>query len=101
MLRKIHELDLIERGALLNSIKAAVRTKDQEVDRIEYTYEWYGFIHEQGAENVFGKGVNLPATGWRSDAIEAHKEELDKQFTQFYAALIIDEIDLASVTLKM
>lgn len=98
----IQKLDLVDRGNLLKSLKASVRTKSgQEVDRVQFSYEWYGRFHEVGASNIFGKGKDLAATNWRSEAINAHIGMLNDDFAEFYAALISDEIKIESTKMEM
>lgn len=101
MAHNISRLSLVDKGNLLRSLKAAVRTRDGFVDRVEFVYEWYGRMHEHGADNIFGKGENIEATHWRSDAITKHKNELDKDFGDFYANLILEEITIDSAKMKM
>ena len=101
MTANIHELDLVDRGILLNSLKTTVRTKQGLVDRIEFSYAYYGKFHEVGADNAFGTGVNLRPTHWRSLAINQNLEMLDKDFAEYYSKLIAEEITLPSITLKM
>lgn len=101
MVANIHDLDLVDRGILLESLKSTVRTKDGMVDRIEFAYAYYGKFHEVGADNAFGSGVNLRATHWRSMAISQNLEMLDQDFADYYASLIAESIELPSVTLNM
>lgn len=101
MVHNIHQLDLVDKGRLLQSLKFSVHTANQEVDRISFSYEWYGVFHEVGASNVFGKGINLPPKHWRNPAIDGNKAELEKDFADFYAELIVEEIKIDSVNLKM
>lgn|SRR3989338_4978725 len=101
MLANIHQLDLIDRGNLLKSVKYSIRTRDGEVERIQFVYEWYGRFHETGVIDGFGKGINIPGTQWRSSAMDASKPELDADFAEFYAALILKEISIDSVKMRM
>jgi len=100
MAENLHQMGLIERGVLLKSLKSTEREKAGLIDRIEFSYEFYGKIWETGASNVFGKGVTLEAKHWRNQAIEELKPALDEEFGEFYAAMIIEEIVLESVKLK-
>lgn len=101
MMMNIQNLDLIDRGVLINSIKAGVRTKYGFVDRVQFTYEFYGKFFEYGAENAFGKGVDLPALHWRNEAISKNMDSLNEDFAEFYASLIADEIDINNVKMEM
>lgn len=98
---KIQQLDLVDKGILLKSLKQSVRTKAGEVDRVQFSYEWYGRFHETGAENIFGTGANLKQTNWRSESIGKHLQELNDEFADFYASMIIDEITIASTKMEM
>lgn len=97
----IQRLDLIDKGNLLKSLKFSVLSKQGEVDRVQFRYEWYGRFHEVGAENIFGTGKNLKATNWRSEAIEAHIGSLNEDFAEFYASMIIEEITIDSTKMQM
>jgi hypothetical protein len=98
---KIQQLDLIDRGVLLNSLKFSVRTKQGEVDRVQFAYEWYGRFHEVGAENIFGTGAALKPTHWRSEAISENLQSLNDDFAEFYQSLIIDAITIDSTKMEM
>lgn len=100
MVANLHEMDLEKTGRLLKSIKSRTVTKQGDIDRIEYAYEFYGKIWETGAQNVFGKGVTLVPKHWRDDAIAQIKPELDEKFGELYASMIINEIFIESVKLK-
>ena len=54
MMQNIKEMDLVQKGNLLKSIKSSVRSTKGEVDRIQFSYEWYGKFHEIGIDNAFG-----------------------------------------------
>jgi hypothetical protein len=101
MQSNINKLSLVEKGNLLRSIKASVRTKEGYVDRIQFSYEWYGRIFENGAQNVFGKGVNLQPKPWRNPAIASELDDLNKDFALYYASLIAESIELEDVKLEM
>lgn len=97
----IQQLDLVDRGNLLNSVKYGVRTKAGEVDRVQFSYEWYGRFHETGANNIFGNGKELAAKKWRSEAIESTIGSLNDDFAEFYAELILDEIQIDTTKMEM
>lgn len=97
----IQQMSLVQKGELLRSLKFSVGTKSGEVDRVNFMYEWYGKIQENGAENVFGKGVSISPNRWRSAAISQHMEKLNDDFSEFYASLIMDELQVDSVKMKM
>lgn len=101
MMFNIQKMSLVDTGKLLSSVKSSVRTKNGFVDRIQFSYEWYGAVHNHGAENIFGKGKRLNANAWRSDAINNNLEGLTNDFQQFYAEMIADEIEIESVQMKM
>lgn len=101
MMFNITQMGLVDRGTLLRSIKSSVRSTNDEVDRISFTYEFYGRFLEKGANNVFGKNVKINAHPWRSLAIEKHKSELDQEFAEFYASLILSEIEVDSTKMEM
>lgn len=100
MAANLHDMDLIDSGKLLQSIKSKTRTKQGDIDRIEFSYEFYGKIFETGAQNAFGKGVTIAPKHWRNQAIALLKPELDEKFGELYASMIIDEIFIESVKLK-
>jgi len=101
MAHNIQQLDLVDRATLLKSLKATVKTKSGEVDRISFSYEWYGRFHEVGATNIFGKGADLPGLKWRSDAISSQMQSLNDDFAQFYADLTIEAITVDSIKMEM
>jgi len=92
MARNLHAMDLVDKSVLLNSLKGAVTTKDSVVDSLTFSYEWYGFLWENGASNVFGKGVDLTPKHWRSEAINAHIEQIDLDYAELYAQMIVQDI---------
>ncbi len=99
---QIQNMNLVDKGALLRSLKFQVGTRAGEVDKVGFMYEWYGRFHEQGAENIFGnQGQKLNQNKWRSMAIENNIYKLNEDFTEFYAALIIEAIEIDSVKMKM
>lgn len=93
----IANLDLVDKGILLNSLKASPRSKGGFLDRIQLTYEYYGFFHEVGVDNAFGKGVVIPKTQWRTMAIEDNIDQLSSDMSMYYAELIIDELKIDDV----
>jgi len=97
----ISSLDLVDKGNLLKTLKFQVKNKKGEVDRIQFSYEWYGRFHEVGANNIFGIGQNIDPKHWRSNAIEQHLKSLDDEFGEFYAQMIIEEVKIDSVKMKM
>lgn len=101
MKMNISRLSLVDRGTLLRSVKSSVRTKQGFVDRVEFSYEFYGRIFENGANNVFGKGVKLETRQWRNPAISQYLGELNKDFAIYYASLIAETIQIEDVKLEM
>lgn len=101
MQANIQYYDLIDRGTFLMSIRSAVLSKDGEVDRLQFTYEWYGKFQQMGVKNAFGKGVSLKAKNWRNSAIEQVRPELLQKFADYYAQLIVQEIEIDSSKMKM
>lgn len=101
MRANLQQNDLADTMNLINSIKAKVVTKNLEVERIQFSYEFYGLIWEKGASNVFGKGVTLNPRSWRDKAIEAIRPELEKDFGELYAEMIINELVIESAQLSM
>lgn len=101
MQSEINRLSLVDKGNLLNSLKVSVFSSNNEVNRITFSYAFYGRFFENGARNVFGKGVSIQPTSWRSKSIELHKQKLDQEFTEMYAQLIAEEINIESVKMKM
>lgn len=98
----IQNMSLFDKGELLRSLKYSVRTKGGEIDKVVFMYEWYGRFHENGAESIFGNsGQRLKENKWRSLAISKTIEQLNEDFKEFYASLIIDEIEIDSVKMKM
>jgi hypothetical protein len=76
-------------------------SKDGEVDRLQFTYEWYGKFQQMGVKNAFGKGVYLKAKNWRNSAIDQVRPELLQKFADYYAQLIVQEIEIDSSKMKM
>jgi hypothetical protein len=88
------QLDLVDRGILLNSLKASPRSKQGFLDRIQINYAFYGKFFETGAQNAFGKGVEIPKTAWRSSAIEQNMQLLNDGMAEFYAELIVENLPI-------
>lgn len=101
MVANLHDMDLVDTGKLLQSIKFKTRYKGGDIDRIEFSYEFYGKIFETGAQNAFGKGVTIVPKHWRNEAIELLKPELDEKFGELYASMILDEIFIENAKMKM
>lgn len=97
----IQYLDLIDKSSLYKSLKFSVGSTYGEVDKITFSYEWYGKFFEMGAENVFGKGVRIKPLHWRKTAIEHYSEQLFQEFADMYAKIMIEEIVLPDVRMKM
>lgn len=100
MTANMHQLDLVDKGTLINSLKLSVRSKNGEVDRLTFQYEFYGAIWENGADNVFGKGIHLNPKKWRNEAMEELRPDLIEEFGEYYAELIIKELSFDNQTLK-
>jgi phage gpG-like protein len=101
MIQNIHSMDLVQKGNLLKSIKSSVRSTKGEVDRIQFAYEWYGKFHEIGVDNAFGKGVKIKKQPWRSMAINQELPQISEDFADYYAQLIIEEIQVDSTKMEM
>jgi hypothetical protein len=101
MMMNIQEMDLVDRAELLHSLKFSVHSKNKEVDRIAFSYEWYGKIQEMGSDNLFGKGVKIDPRKWRSEAIDNNIDSLNEEFAKFYAELIIEEINIDEIKIKI
>jgi hypothetical protein len=101
MMQNIQSMDLVQKGNLLKSIKSSVRSTKGEVDRIQFSYEWYGKFHEIGVDNAFGKGVKIKKQPWRSMAINQELPQISEDFADYYAQLIIEEIQVDSTKMEM
>jgi hypothetical protein len=101
MMFNITKLGLVDKAKLLNSVKSSIRSQQGEVNRVQFSYEFYGRFLENGAKNVFGKGVTLQPKSWRNSALEKNKEMLDEDFSKFYADLIIGEIKVDNTKMEM
>jgi hypothetical protein len=100
MMHNITQMSLVDKATLLRSVKSSVRSESGfagEVSKISFTYQFL----ENGANNVFGKGVNIKAKHWRNNAIEKHKEDLDSEFSQFYAELVLGELHIDNAKMEM
>lgn len=100
MTANMQQMSLVDKGKLMQSLKFGVRSKNGEIDRVSFQYEFYGAIWENGADNVFGKGVKLEPRKWRSEAIEAIAPDLIEEFGEYYAKLILEELGLEDLKLK-
>ena len=98
---RLTDLDLVNRGVLLKSLKAKPVVQHLEVTRLQFSYEFYGAIWENGTSNAFGKGIQLEPRKWRSEAMEGLRADFDQQWADFYADTILKEIELESVQLHM
>ena len=102
MHKQIQEMDLINKGALLKSLKFKTKVKEHTVDFIGFEYEFHGKLQQTGVLNAFGKGVTLPAKTWRSNAYALTVPDLSQEFSDFYGELILAEITpIDSVNLSM
>ncbi|MCH2225385.1 MAG: hypothetical protein MK066_11510, partial [Crocinitomicaceae bacterium] len=59
----IANMDLVDKGILMDSISASPRSKQGFLDRIQFNYEFYGAFFEIGTGS-------LPTKKWRTEAIE-------------------------------
>lgn len=92
----IQRMGLIDKKKLLNSIRASVRADNTgEVNRIQFAYEFYGRFQETGTK----KG--LPSKPWRTPAIQKNKPELNQNFNELYAKMILEELQIESVKIEM
>jgi hypothetical protein len=101
MMQNIQQMDLVDKGNLLRSLKYSVRSTKGEVDRIQFQYKWYGKFHELGVDNAFGKGVKLRKQQWRTNAIQQELPNITADFAKYYASLIIEEIQIDSTKMEM
>lgn len=97
MAHNIHQLDLVDKGTLLKSLKSTPKQNIKGfISHIEFRYEWYGKFYELGAENVFGKGIEIKQTPWRKPAIEKNINELSAEMAEYYGELILQNIGISS-----
>lgn len=101
MQSNIQEMNLVDKGNLLKSIKYGIRSTKGEIDRIQFQYEWYGKFFEIGAEDVFGKGVEIKPKKWRSKAINQELENISEDFAEYYGSLILEEVQIDSTKMEM
>lgn len=100
MMINIQKMNLVDKEKLLRSIKFGVRSTSGEVDRVQFSYEYYGKFHEIGVSDAFGKGVMLPKLPWRSEAMKDGKDEFDQEFADFYADLVSDNLSNETIKFK-
>lgn len=60
MIENVQSFDLVGKSNLLQSIKSRVSTSRGQVDKISFTYAWYGVFHEIG---IAGTGNTFEAGG--------------------------------------
>jgi hypothetical protein len=97
MVQNLRAMGLVDREQLIRSIKYSLKFEYDELSRIQFSYAWYGKFFQSGANNVFGKGIELPATHWRSLAIDQFAAQLGEELSQYYANLIINNIQIEDV----
>jgi hypothetical protein len=99
MAHNIQKLDLVDRGIFLKSLKSSPKQNIKGfISHIEFRYEWYGKFFELGAENVFGKGIEIKSTPWRKPAIEKNINELNAEMAEYYAEIILKNITISSTS---
>jgi hypothetical protein len=86
---QIQRLGFVDRMTLLNSIKVKLKKTDGLAEAVTFEYAWYGLMHNVGAKNVFGKGVTLPATHWKSKAINPEIESLATEMAETWSSAYI------------
>ena len=101
MKRNILSWNLVDQGKFLRTLKYTVKKDAHIVDRVQFSYEFYGKFFETGVKNAFGKGLELPIKPWRSLAFEKFYDGMNVEFADFYAETILNEIVIDSVELKM
>jgi hypothetical protein len=101
MMQNIQQMNLVDRGNLLKSIKYGIRSTKGEIDRIQFQYEWYGKFHEIGIDDAFGKGIKLKKQPWRTEAIQQELPNISEDFAEYYASLIVEEIKIDSTKMQM
>jgi hypothetical protein len=99
MAHNIHQLDLVEKGVLLKSLRSTPKQNIKGfISHIEFRYEWYGKFHELGASNVFGKGIEIKPTPWRKPAIEKNINDLSSEMAEYYTELILKNVGISSTS---
>ena len=91
---QLAKLGLKDRAVLINSLKAKIRKKFGEIDSVRIEFEWYGLFHNYGAENAFGKGVDLPATFWIAMGVNPVIQDLADKVGDYYAEVAIKNIEI-------
>lgn len=89
-------LNLKDKGDLINSIGVKIKKRFGEVEAVRFEYLYYGLFHDVGAQNVFGKGVSLPAQNWKAAAINPKIEGLADKLAEYYAELAIKNIQVSN-----
>lgn len=82
---KIQSLGLVDRGKLIRSIKSKIKKRDGLIEAVQFQYLYYGLFHDVGADDVFGKGVKLPANSWASKVINPNIEQLATPLAEAYS----------------
>lgn len=128
MVENLRNLDLVNRSELINSIKYSVTSKQGVIDKISIKYAYYGIFLETGIqfqkknpsakmlkaimENyqvteseayVISKSIlrnGIKPMKWRTKAIEENKSELDREFGEYYAEIILKEIQFDDIKMK-
>lgn len=99
MAHNIQNLDLVDKGILLKSLRSTPKQNIKGfISHIEFRYEWYGKFFELGAENVFGKGIEIKPTPWRRPAIDSKLNELSAEMAEYYAELVLKNITISSTS---
>lgn len=94
MLVAIQTMGLLRTKELLKSVKASVRSEKGEINRIQFTYQFYGRFLEKGT-------VKMQAKKWRDESIASNKPELDKQMAELYAQMMLAELEIESVKISL
>ena len=89
---QIARLGLKDKGELLKSIKYRLKKNIGAVEGVTFSYNYYGLFHDVGADNVFGKGVKLPALNWRASAINPNVPKLADKLAEKYGEIAIKNI---------
>ena len=92
---EIQRLGLVDKGKLASSFREKIKRQTGEVTAIQFTYTWYGFFHDVGANippKGNGVGFILPAKHWKAKAINPNIKELSDELGRFYANVAVDKI---------
>ena len=81
------------RKHLEDSVTTRLKKSFGEVVGVRFNYNWYGLFFNTGANNAFGKGVNLPALQWQAAALNPEIEIFFTKITNFYGDLAIKNIE--------